>query len=40
MKGRTLHLEVEPRSKFAFKRGLSYICSILFTQVKFTCVQA
>ena len=28
MKGRTLHVKVEPRSKFAFKRGLSYISSI------------
>ena len=40
MKGRTLHVKVEPRSKFTFKRGLSYISSILFTQVKFTCVRA
>ena len=40
MKGRTVHVKVEPRSTFTFKRGLSCISSITFTHVKFTCVQA
>ena len=34
-----VNAKVEPRSTFTFTRGLSYITSILFTRVKFTCVR-
>ena len=34
-----VNVEGEPPSTFTFTRGLSYIASILFTLVKFTCVQ-
>ena len=34
-----LNVEGEPPSTFTFTRGLSYIASILFMLVKFTCVQ-
>ena len=40
MYGRSrVNVKVEPRSTFTFTRGLSYIASISFTRVKFTCVR-
>ena len=33
-----VNVEGEPPSTFTFTRGLSYIASILFMLVKFTCV--
>ena len=38
MKGR-IHVKVKFRSTFTFTSGLSYMASILFTRVKFTCVR-
>ena len=34
-----INVKVEPRSTFTFTRGLSYIASISFTRVNFTCVR-
>ena len=34
-----VYVKVEPLSTFTFVRGLSYIASISFTHVKFTCVR-
>ena len=34
-----VNVKVEPRSTFMFTRGLSYIASISFTHVNFTCVR-
>ena len=34
-----MNVKGEPPSTFTLTRGLSYIASILFTLVKFTCVQ-
>ena len=34
-----VNAKVEPRSTFTFTRGLSYIASILFTRVNFTCLR-
>ena len=34
-----VNVKVEPRSTFTFTRGLSYIASISFTRVNFTCVN-
>ena len=34
-----VNVEGEPPSTITFTRGLSYIASILFTLVKFTCVE-
>ena len=34
-----VNAKVEPRLTLTFTRGLSYITSILFTRVKFTCVR-
>ena len=34
-----VNVKVEPRSTFTFTHDLPYIASILFTQVKFTCVR-
>ena len=34
-----VYVKVEPRSTFTFTRGLSYITSISFTHVNFTCVR-
>ena len=32
-------VKVEPRSTFTFTRSLSYIASISFTRLTFTCVR-
>ena len=40
MYGRSrVNVKVEPRSTFTFTRDLSYIASISFTRVNFTCVR-
>ena len=40
MYGRSrVNIKVEPRSTFTFTGGLSYIASISFTHVNFTCVR-
>ena len=39
MEGHGYTFKVEPRSTITFTRGLSYIASISFTHVNFTCVR-